>query len=65
MLVELLNYSAPIVRNLFSFPNRGGVIMHCARHKVGRNGDFAFRSVDILAFQSTTYIKSFKEDYYV
>ena len=38
MLVEFLNYSATIARNLGSSPNRGGVFVYYARHRVGKGG---------------------------
>ncbi len=38
MLVEFLNYSATIARNLGSSSNRGGVFVYYARHRVGKGG---------------------------
>ncbi len=38
MLVEFLNYSATIARNLGRSPNRGGDIVYYARHRVGKGG---------------------------
>ena len=65
-----MNYSATIARNLGSSPNRGGVIVYYARHRLGNGGLVlapavtrvrVFRSQDFYISINSLFLGFFKE----